>query len=253
MSMKYLFSTLFISSCLILGGCDIVGDLLYPPDVYFKSFVYEYANVDYSQLPEVEVWNKTIAIALPQMICARQNVWGRGDIDVQKLHTKHQEISQRNGDIDFNRWEHSDHGLHPNVRVWNTDTPFSAITVVSSADFDAGHPSGTFLNDVIDIEYYTYRFYIENGYKHTDPERMYVSNDYSGDAVTKSLLEWGKEDSKFMDNKLYHIGLSDAFEPTFTLTLTSVPTLEQHHSITVSIIIDGEEPYVFECEMDFAE
>ena len=241
--MKRFLYTIVICGCLLAGGCTVVGDLLWRDNVYFKSFIYRYDDIDYSKQPQVQKasW-KTVRVELPSTIYARQNVWGYEDVEWQESHTKHQELSQRNGDVNFDTWAYDSDDAFVDIclchTVWNTDNPFSAITIVSDADFDDEHPAGTPLDDLVDIKYYTYRLYIENGYKHTD-ERAMTSNDYSGDWVTKRLSDWTLEDFMFMDTEL------------FLLTVTTNPTIEQQHHLTVTIDIDGKDPYTFEFDLDF--
>lgn len=252
--MKRLFHTLLIGGCLLLGGCQAVTDWLYPK-VYFKSFVWEYANVDHSKEAEVAVYSsRDIEVALPFYAYARQNVREKEDASSQELHAKHQQISQANGDLYYNKWfEDNDSDFEHFTTVWNTDKPFSAITIVSDADYDEAHPKGTPLNDVIDISYYTYRHYIKNGYKHAEDrvEHSDCRNPW-GDMVTKTLSEWDAEDSLFMDYIAKAYGTTLRPNPTFILGFTSEPTIEQLHHFTGTINIEGNpQPYTFEFDVDF--
>lgn len=238
--------------CALLSGCDIViGELLFPYDLYYKSFVLEYVDVDFVAEPTVRVENDCAWLLIPSTLYARQNVEGKDSAYALSQDEKHKALCVKNGDVNFDRKLRSSDGESgpgwlPEATVWNTDYPFSDITIVSDAGFDDLHPSGTPLDDIINIKYYTYRFYIENGYKHTDPERMYVSNDYSGDCVTKLLSEWGAEDFLFVqatNHPVYGGGLAFSF--------TSKPTIEQQHHMMGIISIEGNAPFVFEFDMDF--
>lgn len=248
--------SLFVS--LLFVGCDALGNalglLVFPLDLYYKSFVLEYVDVDYGKKAVVNVKNDcSVTVLIPTTLYARQNVKGKKDAEALALHEKHQELSVKNGDVYYNTKLRSfdgeaGPGWLPEATVWNTDYSISDITVFSNEDFDDLHPSGTPLDDIIKVGYHTYRFFIENGYRHTDPERMNTSNDYAGDYVQKLLLEWESEDSMFMQATKH-----TAFGGGLDFSFISKPTIEQRHHLTCVVMVEGKKSYTFEFDIDFGE
>ena len=145
---------------------------------------------------------------------------------------RHQELSLQYGDIGFDTWTAVD---YPSIGSWAF--PFEVFDVISNADYDAGHPAGVSLNDIVEITYITHKPFIENGYKHTDASRP--TNDYSGDKVTKRLSELQPEDAIFME------------ADSFLLSFVDLPTSAQSHTFTVTIEFENSEPYSFSFDMDF--
>ncbi len=155
---------------------------------------------------------------------------------------RHQELSLRYGDIGFNTWTAVD---HPFIVTWAF--PFEVFDVVSNADYDAAHPAGVSLNDIVEITYTTHKPFIENGYKHMievdgvmqlDKDR--AINDYGGDKVTKKLSELQPEDAIFME------------ADSFSLSFVDQPTAAQNHTFTVTVEFENGEPYTFSFDMDFS-
>ncbi len=97
---KYMILILSAVS-LLLSGCTL---LFGEGDVFFSSYVLEYHNIDYQG--EAVLHNRIgrVAIDLPRKLYARQNVWQSDAPERVELHTKHQELSRRNGDVGFDTW-----------------------------------------------------------------------------------------------------------------------------------------------------
>lgn len=215
-------NNIFIFIMILFCGCDIHWN-----ESFSKSFIMDYFVIDCDGTHEVFIYDDSAAIVkLPLELYAHCSY---GNTLVER----HSELSIRYKDNGFNRW----------VSEGDTKSswalPFEVLTVTSSVDFDEHHLAGTPLNDLMTIKYYTYRLYIENGYKHTD-ERAKTSNDYSGDWVTKPLSEFVPEDAIFM-----------APEYAFELYFVATPTNEQHHHLTLTVGLEGEDPYTVEFDMDF--
>lgn len=245
-----LFS-LFVS--ILFVGCNMLGELVFPRDLYYKSFILNYVDVDYGAEAIVNVENDCVRVLIPTTLYARQNIEGEKDAEALALHEKHQELSVKNGDVNFDRKLRSSDreigpGWLPEATVWNTDYPFSDITIISDDDFDNLHPAGTALDDIINVGYHTYRFYIEKGYKYTDSSGRIHESDYSGDDVTKPLSEWDAEDSMFMQATKHLV-----FGGGLDFSFMSKPTIEQQHHLTCIVSIEGNKPFVFEFDMDFGE
>lgn len=203
---------------------------------YYESFVRRYWIIDKQDTAIVETSKSFVLIKLPHRVYARPTPFRGDNLMEQELQVERfDELSKRYGDINFNRWVSSEDSWLGTSWAF----PFAVFEVVSNLDFDEQHPAGTPLNDVMTIRYYTYKLYIENGYKHTD-ERAIASNDYSGDWVTKPLSEFVPEDAIFM-----------APDYAFELYFVTTPTNEQHHHLTLTVGLEGEDPYTVEFDMDF--
>lgn len=214
---------LYVCVALLLCGCE--------RSYLRESFVLTYKTID--GLGNVEIQKDAhngLYVLLPQTIYASSSSYYVNDI----IGERYEELSGKYGDVNFNRWVYE-----AQIRADSWAFPFYTFTVVSDADFDEEHPAGAPLDDVVDIKYYTYRLYIENGYRHTD-ERAWTSNDYSGDWVVKRLSDLAPEDAVFMD-PTEPIGLS----------FVSTPTLNRQHHMTVTVWLETCQPYTFEFDMDF--
>lgn len=245
--MKKHMMLIFSVASFLLSGCML---LLGEGDVFFSSYVLEYQDIDYQG--EAVLHNRIgrVAIDLPRKLYARQNVWQSDAPEQVELHTKHQELSHRNGDVGFDTWGWGDSDSYPHVHVWNTDNLITSITVVSDADFDTDHPAGVNLGDIIEIAYTTHKPFIDNGYKHLDSSR--AINDYSGYERRKLLVDFTSEDSLFTDSKHSYVADFDYQRCAFELQFTEFPTQSTCHTLTVTFNFERG-PYTIEFDMNFGE
>ncbi len=231
----------------LLSGCTL---LLGEGDVFFSSYVLEYHDIDYQGEAVLHNSIGRVAIDLPRKLYARQNVWQSDAPEQVELHTKHQELSHRNGDVGFDTWEWGESDSYPHVYVWNTDNLITSITVVSDADFDPDHPAGVNLGDIIEIAYTTHKPFIDNGYKH--PDNSMASNDYSGYKRKELLVDFTSEDSLFTDSKHFYVADFDYQRCAFELQFTEFPTQSTRHTLTVTFNFERG-PYTIEFDMNFGE
>lgn len=249
--MRRVFNISIMYLCLCFCGCGIVQETGY----LFESFVTGYNNIDYNAKPELRyISDHEIAVILPTEIYAYyawegiSERWKQDNPDWEVWNERHRELSQKNGDVDFNQiinlevWGHS-------VEVWNTDNLISSITITSSADYDIAHPAGVSLNDIVEITYTTHKPFVENGYKHTivvdgveqvDKDRP--TNDYSGDSVSCKLSEMQLPTDAILMS-------SDGF----VLHFANQPTSAKSHIFTV--IVEFEDrivPYTFSFDINFS-
>ena len=94
-------------------------------------------------------------------------------------------LCEANGDISYNQEVHLPLDV-PTIMC--TYPHFAAINVYSDKDFDANHPAGTPLNDLMTISYYTAAPYIASGY---------TADSTLWEEVVKPLNELSTEDLKF--------------------------------------------------------
>ncbi len=104
----------------------------------------------------------------------------------------------------------------------------NSVSIVSDNDWNAEHPAGTLLNDMFSIGYCT--FY------------PYISNNYTGQTytlVTTSLSELQEDEMKLIQNSV-------------RLDCATLPTVAQHHTLTVSFDLDTDRTATYYVELDFA-
>ena len=103
----------------------------------------------------------------------------------------------------------------------------NAISITSDSDWNADHPTGTSLNDLFEITYYTYY--------------PYVSNKYTGEKlveITKPLTELQHDEMKLIHLDMY-------------LMCPSLPTESQRHTLTISFELDTDRTATYDVEVDF--
>lgn len=238
---------LLVVPLLLLSGCSL---LLGEGDVFCSSYVLEYDDIDYQGEAAVVVCKDLgVVIDLPRKLYACQNIWQSDDSEKVELHTKHQELSHRNGDVGFNTWGWGLSDSYPHASVWNTDNLITSITAVSDVDFDADHPAGVNLGDIVEIAYITHKPFIDNGYKHSD--KLRAINDYTGYKQRKLLVDFTSEDSQFTDSEHFYVA-SDTAKWAFELFFMEMPTQNAHHTISVTFNFERG-PYTVEFDLDFGQ
>ena len=113
------------------------------------------------------------------------------------------------GDTAYNREVFLDHGI---MTKFSSYPHFAAISVISNKDFDAEHPAGTPLNDIMTVLYSSAKDYVDGGY--TQPE-------YSVGPDTEKLLS--------------ELGPNDLAMPTaMALSFTQEPDELNIHMLTIT-------------------
>lgn len=247
--MKRIFSTLVISSCLFLCGCELISSTVHLGEEFYEYYIMNYYDIDYEG--DVEVVRNWYSERLVYELKIPRNVFASRSPEASKYATqevvqerqeryqRHQEISQRNGEVGFNRWCPSEPMFRPEGEVWNTDNLISNITIVSNSDFDEDHLAGTSLDDIVSICYDTYKPYIDNGYMHPDSSR--TEYDYDPYKECVALEDFVAENSKFMSVR------------NISLSFHNKSTMATRHTFEVTMTIDGKLPYRFTFSVDFAE
>lgn len=121
--------------------------------------------------------------------------------------------------------------LHPVIAY-----PIDKMTISCDADFDAEHPAGTPLDDIVNLEYSTYYKFINSGYKLTfdnlwvyDREEEVLSSPLNSinaevTKLSKIILEISDEDNKwanFFGRLVFTSAPAEPGEYTFTLGVTT--------------------------------
>lgn len=142
------------------------------------------------------------------------------------------ELCRKNQDMGYNR-----RGLKPEAvpdpssfstaAFWKN---FVAIDVVSDRDFDADHPAGTSLGDVMMYEYYGFWKYVQNNY--------YISPDDE----ERVPIRYSTYENGYI-NSIPAGGLRLISE--LNLYMTEVPaSAEGEHNLTITILTDDGVEYV---------
>ena len=229
--MKYKVKIFAVLAVVTLG---VACNSLHPMEEYRETYVAAYCKIFHPNEAEICLNGSSVQVEIPTYIYARRSgaLWEPSNKEDDAMVEAYGELSKVYGDSGFNTWCAVD---EPSLTSWAF--PFEVFDVVSNADYDAAHPAGMSLNDIVEITYTTHKYFIENGYKHTDASR--ATNDYSGDKVTKKLSELQSEDAIFME------------ADSFSLRFVEQPTAAQSHTFTVTVEFEHGEPYSFSFDMDF--
>ena len=217
---------LLLLAILLLGGC-------YPGERYFlRSFVEEF-----------EMYNDIVVErALSSTSTKHLRLRVKSDRWVNYLSegadkAKYEQLCTLYGDTSYNMEVNRPLEM---ARVVTKYPHFSIIDVRSDKDFDAEHPAGTPLNDIMSIRFQSAKEFIESGY--SDPtleEKIY----------TKSLAELDKDD---LELSIHNLFLIFDKEPevltTHLLTFECINAMGEKYTTTYSYdfsLAEGEvEPEV---------
>ena len=173
---------LLLVTILLLSGC-------YPGERYFlRSFVEEFAM--YNEI--------VVERALSSTSTKHLRLRVKGDRWVNYLSkgadkAKYEQLCSLYGDTSYNMEVNRPFEM---ARVVTKYPHFSIIEVRSDKDFDAEHPAGTPLNDIMSIRFQSAKEFINSGYSdYTLEEKIY----------TKSLAELDKNDLELSIHNLFLI------------------------------------------------
>ena len=117
-------------------------------------------------------------------------------------------IAKRIRDKNWNKY-------HFNGPVIALGKIITSVSVISDANFDADHPVGTSLNDLVDFHGSTAYHFIQNGYKGN--EREYIN---------KKISDLTENDLPFLINW------------DLSIEFTKLPDVQMNHKITVTITFE---------------
>lgn len=243
MKRKHIYFLFVIILMTSLCGCATIVEKLHLFQSYHESYIARYFNVDFTGEYEVEKSLReylTYNIWIPNRKYAEQFVEEEPQNEEEKLlQTRHRELSERNGDVGFNRWCNDEYGWRPDGEVWNTDNLISSISIVSNADFDAYHPAGIALDDIVLFCYDTHKPYIDNGYVHPDTSREKTDiRPYRQEVL---IADFQSENSLFMCRQ----GMALKFQ--------NLPTEAKQHTFTVAFKFENNVLYKLTFDAEFAD
>lgn len=156
-----------------------------------------------------------------------------------KYYEKAKYFSELYGDTSYNGgiigWEHA-------VLAY----PIDKMTISCDDDFDAEHPAGTPLDDIVNLEYSTYYKFIESGYKLKFDNPWWYDKE---EEVLSSPLNSINEDVTKLAK--IHLSLNDIneWENFFArLVFTSQPEKTGEYNFTLETTVNGE---VFKSEFTY--
>ena len=146
---------------------------------FSRSYIQEYIMYDGIEVRR-HIATSTKNIDLYVNVTHRVNFLSEGNDKAM-----YDKLCEANGDISYNQEVHLPLDV-PTIMC--TYPHFAAINVYSNKDFDANHPAGTPLNDLMTISYCTAASYIASGY---------TADSLRWEEVVKPLNELGSDDLKF--------------------------------------------------------
>lgn len=223
-----------IALCTMIVSCDktLLPLLL---EEHRDWWVPSYIDLDYSKEPHISVCDG-ISITLGHDTYAKRYKKPQNENE-QLLTTRHLELSQVHGDISFSGRATKQQYIGFDVYCWAFPL---VIDVVCDTDYDAVHPAGSSLADVITIEYLQYRDYVANNYK-TDKGLSYDVTRDAGVKESKLISELTNEDFRLMQG-------------CFTINPAQAPTTEEVLTLTFSVKKDGAatRPYTFDIKVTYS-
>jgi hypothetical protein len=151
-------------------------------------------------------------------------------------------LCEKYGDTSFNRTVklYTSNPFRPTAQAYS----FVSINIVSNTDYDESHLAGTSLNDLVMINYKTFKPFIDSGYNGYEG-----LNDYQqySTAVQKTVSEIETNDLMLLNAMKSSLNdYSIAF-----LAFEETPTLSKEHLITVTCTDDRGQVFSDSIQMTF--
>lgn len=139
----------------------------------------------------------------------------------QNPNTLFKSIAEKYGDTHYNT-------VTVPFRHTTLSTGITAIKVTSDKEFDAMHPAGASLNDVVRLTASSLYYFVKDGYKNTRPDTPEFTNNFSGQCQGVSMM---------LNNlRTEELNLLSYF---FELKFTTIPPAGEQ-TFTVTCQFDGE-------------
>ena len=222
---------LSISAMLLSTGCDVSKTRL------FKSYITEYS---YNKNIELKITNKgNIAIYRKytseddHIKTASYSFKSKGE---EKK--RYDELCKIHNDLSYNKKR-----SYIVVPIWGicSAIDFKEIDVVSNKDFDAEHPAGTSLKDIVRFVSVSPKKFIDSGYKETFNWRRNKPKIFKKESMISSMFHEETENYFPINGLLKDIGKDEMqMLPEDThgiLFFDKEPTAEKEHTLTVTIDI----------------
>ena len=222
---------LSISAMLLSTGCDVSKTRL------FKSYITEYS---YNKNIELKITNKgNIAIYRKytseddHIKTASYSFKSKGE---EKK--RYDELCKIHNDLSYNKKR-----SYIVVPIWGicSAIDFKEIDVVSNKDFDAEHPAGTSLKDIVRFVSVSPKKFIDSGYKETFNWEKNEPNFFAKDSMIPTMFQPESWNYFPINGLLKDIGTDEMqMLPEDThgiLFFDKEPTAEKEHTLTVTIDI----------------
>ena len=222
---------LSISAMLLSTGCDVSKTRL------FKSYITEYS---YNKNIELKITNKgNIAIYRKytseddHIKTASYSFKSKGE---EKK--RYDELCKIHNDLSYNKKR-----SYIVVPIWGicSAIDFKEIDVVSNKDFDAEHPAGTSLKDIVRFVSVSPKKFIDSGYKETFNWEKNEPNFFAKDSMIPTMFQPESWNYFPINGLLKDIGTDEMkMLPENThgiLFFDKEPTAEKEHTLTVTIDI----------------
>ena len=230
---------LSISAMLLSTGCDVSKTRL------FKSYITEYS---YNKNIELKITNKgNIAIYRKytseddHIKTASYSFKSKGE---EKK--RYDELCKIHNDLSYNKKR-----SYIVVPIWGicSAIDFKEIDVVSNKDFDAEHPAGTSLKDIVRFVSISPKKFIDSGYKETFNWEKNEPKIFKKEEDTNKLFSYSELKNYFPINGLLKDIGTDEMQmlPANThgiLFFDKKPTAEKEHLLTVTIYIGARKKLV---------
>ncbi len=229
---------LLAMALLMMWGCEYRDGRLKPDKVHLRSYVMNYFHIKNITLNGVY----KEAVAFPNNLvisvyCTYGDIVPGSYSAVDSTPSAYDALCERHNDMSFDKTVYIyAHDIKPTFPA----ADFVSIEITSSADYDAGHPAGTPLNDLITAHFSSAKPYIDSGYKEYDNS----SSLCKFSTIIKNLADVSAED-------LVLLGTGDG-RGLMALVFDEEPTLEKTHTFTVTMTPDdGREPFTASIDMTF--
>ena len=222
---------LSISAMLLSTGCDV------PKTRLFKSYITEYS---YNKNIELKITNKgNIAIYRKytseddHIKTASYSFKSKGE---EKK--RYDELCKIHNDLSYNKKR-----SYIVVPIWGicSAIDFKEIDVVSNKDFDAEHPAGTSLKDIVRFVSVSPKKFIDSGYKETFNWEKNEPNFFAKDSMIPTMFQPESWNYFPINGLLKDIGTDEMqMLPENThgiLSFDKEPTAEKEHTLKVTIDI----------------
>ncbi len=219
----------------------------------YTAYVYSYTPAETMKLrptiqifePEREIGEGLTSHHGFQVLFVTNDNWYDVDVTRDSNPTLYDSLCRKHNDLSYNRRiGHSSPNFPHNYLAFD----LVAIHVTSSADFDAQHPAGTSLNDIVQFIAYTPYSFIQNGYPSSDTKQDRWWEELT--LINKPLSQCTQEDFILTLGQRYN---GVFFEiPCCYLDINALPTLSKHHTITVTVLDDAGKTWEASIDMDWS-
>ena len=226
-------------------------------DAFFRSYVMHYYSAEGIELafsPKKRD-NRAIVIIKPTEVGTSFKppyLCGYGSTGDQQI--LYDELCLKHNDMSYNRtFKYRSPDDLPNYRYIGTD--FISISVVSDSDFDAEHPAGSELGDVIRYASYSPKKYIDSGYTE---EFDWVYSEglaravYASDALARGVPTALEHPAEKLVSELTPADLTLLSTKSLgAMQFERLPTLSQTHRLTVTMTTDDGTEISASIDMEF--